>query len=228
MEIEAKYSVREEDLNAWLSALEQPPFRRFIPDGPILTPEMHALYFDDGEQRLSGQQFCLRLRSEGGKTILTVKGAAGGKDELQRRHEWEWLLEDFPLSETQSSDFAIRFEALFKEKAEGIERISTAFAAFDWESLRICAEMRYTRHLRHFCQGHQRIEWCIDHGFFLCGQESEAFSEMEAEILEGDEEGLASFIHELAQLGSLRGESQSKLERALSFCGRCHEAQPTL
>ena len=154
-----------------------------------------ATYFDTPAADLDRAGFSLRIRRDGRRHVQTLK--AGGKAAgLFVRPEWDLPVRGWtPVLDDPDSPFVKMLDAAW------IERIGPAFTT------------DVHRHRRRFAFGGARIECAIDTGRVDSGAHSDAVSELELELLDGDAAALFALARALDRRTPLRLGVLSKAER---------------
>lgn len=169
-------------------------------DVPLLN-----IYFDTPVLALAGQKVALRLRKTPEGWLQTLKAAGSAQGGLHSRHEWETSVPgealDFAALE-HACDDAAALAALRAAASELGERFRTAFVRRLWQ----------------FELDGARIEAAIDRGDVtaqVAGQtRREAISEIELELLHGEEPALHALAARLsAAVGGLTPEDINKAQR---------------
>ena len=199
METELKLLMAPQDLRR----LRRDPRIKALQQGRATTRSVRSVYYDTPERALLRAGLALRLRSDGGRWLQTLKAegqAAGG---LHVREEWEWPLPgaalDFGLLATTPE--ARRFRA---------PRLRAALAPV------FATEFTRTRVRLDFGDG-SLAELCLDSGQIRSGRRAAAISEAEIELLAGSPVCLFDLALELAGRVPLRLGHASKAERGYAL-----------
>jgi triphosphatase len=170
--------------------------------GEVREIEMHTIYYDTADFRLSSQGISIRLRRENEKGVVTVKTALGGEGALSLRGEWQVpagdLFEAIPALVNAGAPELL----LHIKPAEMIERARVQFVRHE---AALCIKPGFSATIS------------LDEGHFLKNGREMPFSELEIELMEGSAEELSAFGELLCTLLPLRAEPRSKLARALNL-----------
>jgi triphosphatase len=170
------------------------------------------LYFDTPSFALAGAKIALRLRKTPDGWLQTLKAAGTATGGMHSRHEWETAVAREALEfDTLSSvcDDGAALAALRAAAPTLGERFRTTFVRRLWR-----VEFKGAR-----------IEAAIDRGEVTAnagGQaRSEAISEIELELLEGDEAALHGLTEALsAAVPGLTPENVNKAQRGFRLCAQ--------
>lgn len=185
-ELEVKFAADEKTQQAILAAYPQ---ARII--------QMETTYFDTTDGALSARKITLRLRSENGVSICTLKCplADGSKG------EWECPAEDIHAGLTALARLGAPLQALALAKGD----------------LQIVCGARFTRRAVNVATADGMAELAVDSGVLLGGGKEIPLSEVEVELKSGSDEAMLAFAARLAQIYGLQPEKKSKFRRALSL-----------
>ena len=170
------------------------------------------LYFDTPSLALAGAKIALRLRRTPDGWLQTLKAAGTAEGGMHRRHEWETAVAGESLEVdalAAACDDASALAALRAAAAELGERFRTTFV----------------RRLWRFEFDGARIEAAIDRGEVTAPANGEtrrdAISEIELELLDGDERALHALTAKLsAAVPGLTPENVNKAQRGYRLCAR--------
>ena len=202
MEIEAKYSIPDEQT---FRRLQEAPALAGFDLGQAVTSDLHDTYLDTPDRAILAGGYACRLRQEGNRYLITVKGLGNATGSIHRRDEFEAELpgplppRDWPPG--RARDLAQKFA--------GDQPLNTLFT------------VEQTRHSRPMRHGDRQVaQLALDrvhvHAGDLTGS-PDTYLELEAELLpDGREEDLAALGVELEAWG-LAPESRSKFERFLAL-----------
>ncbi|MCS6881565.1 MAG: CYTH domain-containing protein [Oscillochloridaceae bacterium] len=200
MEIEAKYAVSGDDLEA-LASVRQ--LGRYTVT-PAPAPELQEnIYYDTTDARLSAARYGLRVRRTGDHALITLKGPSEvGQEGVHRRAEFE-----FPGADPDPQTWP-----------DGVAR-DLALALTRGEPLLPRVLIRTERRVLHVTRdGAPIAELCLDRGIMRSGARERSFTEVEIELREaGTAADLSDLARELASRVTLTPEPRSKLERALAL-----------
>ena len=199
-----------------LRRLRRDPRIQALRQGRAATRRVDSVYYDTPERTLLRAGLALRLRSDGGRWLQTLKAAGEASAGLHVREEWEW-----PLS-GEALDFGLLAttpEAKLFRRARVRARLAPVFRTeFERTSLRLA-----------FADG-SAAELCIDSGAIRSGRRSSAISEAEIELLAGNPARLYELALDLLSRVPLRLGQASKAERgyalALGLPRRAVKAAP--
>jgi inorganic triphosphatase YgiF len=195
VETELKLLLAPQDLRR----LRRDPRIKALQQGRAATRRVHSVYYDTPDHALLRAGLALRLRSDGGRWLQTLKTEGQSAAGLHLREEWEWPLPgealDFGLLATTPQ--AKRFRAPRLRAALG-PIFATDFAR--------------TRVRLGFADG-SLAELCLDSGEISSGKRTNAISEAEIELLTGSPARLFELALELVEHVPLRLGYASKAER---------------
>lgn len=157
---------------------------------------LRATYFDTPERRLASEGFVLRIRSEDGDLVQTVKAASGPSTGLFARGEWEKALAEHQLS---LGEDAGPIGTLFGPDV--IERIGPLFTTDVDRRVGLCDQLG------------ARIEIACDSGAVLAGERELPLCEIELELVEGDASALFTLARAIAERCKVRLGVESKSDR---------------
>ena len=203
MEIEAKYRVDDQRIfDDLLSLAALGSFRL----APAPDPEdQRNTYFDTADGRLRTARYGLRVRDLGTRRIATLKGDARVVDGVYERDEWEVAIGD--------DDRPAAWPA-----SEARERV---LALLDGAPLQPLLTIRTTRQHVYALRDDVRIaELSLDAGTISAGGLTEAFRELEIELLDGTRADFDALIELLRERLPLVAEDRSKLARGLALLDR--------
>ena len=199
METELKLLLAPQDLrrlrrDARVKALQQ---------GRASTRRIRSVYFDTPQHALLHAGLVLRLRSDGGRWLQTVKTEGRASAGLHVREEWEWPLPgealDFGLLATIPDARPFRSPRL---RAALRPAFSTEF---ERTSLRLG-----------FADG-SIAELCLDSGSIRSGRHASSISEIEMELHAGNPACLYELAQQLIEHVPLRLGHASKAERGYAL-----------
>jgi triphosphatase len=206
MEIELKYKIGSVEL-----------FEKILSDTWIRShaeyaePEsirMKAAYFDTEDYILIRHNVAFRIRSEGERTLATLKWSDDndGISGLYIRSEI-----NIPVSD--QACFFHPDPSIFKESAEGKDLLDL----LDGSPLINVFDMVFTRNRYRIDYGHSILEIALDDGVAVAGQESIPIRELEIEVLSGNKEELLAVGKKLADKYSLEPELKTKFARGVEL-----------
>jgi len=199
VETELKLLLAPQDLRR----LRRDPRIKARQQGRASTRRVHSVYYDTPERALLRAGLALRLRSDGGRWLQTLKTEGQAAAGLHLREEWEWPLPgealDFGLLATTPE--ARQFRAARLRAA-----LAPVFTTdFERTSLRLG-----------FADG-SLAELCLDDGEIRSGRRACAISEVEIELLAGSPARLYELALDLVEGVPLRVGQASKAERGYAL-----------
>ncbi len=167
--------------------------------------QLKNTYFDTSDLRLNQVRVALRIRERDGQFIQTLKTQGESVNGLSRRGEWEWPLTDaeldgvvlIPVWPEQLGDVSV---------AQLLPQFSTDFKRTCW--------------LLVWHQPYARLEVALDQGEVRAGANTDPISELELELLEGNEAALMLVADWLCQSVPMTPGDQSKAERGFALLAR--------
>jgi len=208
MEIELKYRIdsveQYEKLlsDTWIAGLaegEEPENVR-----------MKAAYFDTADHTLIRHNIAFRIRSEGERTIATLKWREDddGISGLYIRSEI-----NIPVSD--QTCFFIPDPAIFKESSEGKDLLDI----LEGKPLVNIFDMIFTRRRIRIDYEKSILELALDEGVIVAGAQSIQFRELEIEIYSGNKEDLLSIGKQISAKYDLKPELKTKFARGIELLG---------
>lgn len=190
IEVELKLECESSDLRLLIEG------GSVAPAGEWESRQLRATYFDTVERRLASEGFVLRIRSEDGRLIQTVKAASGPSTGLFARGEWEKALKEERLS---LSDDAGPLVSLFGPDV--LDRVGPLFTT------------DVTRKVGQYAMGGAQIEIAADNGVVLSGDRRLPLCEIELELVEGEASVLFTLARAIAERCKVRLGVESKSDR---------------
>lgn len=173
---------------------------------------LENVYFDTPSFALAAAKIALRLRRTPEGWLQTLKAAGTAAGGMHHRHEWE----------TAVAKDALEFDALASvcDDEAALSALRAAAPALG-ERFRTT----FVRRLWRFEFQGARVEAAIDRGDVTATIEgltrSEAISEIELELLQGDEPALHALTEQLsAAVPGLAPENVNKAQRGYRLCAR--------
>jgi len=207
VEVELKYHVGDLAIGERLLAAER--LAGFLPIGEIRVAEHDDTYLDTADGRLEAQRIGVRLRAEGGQTILTVKSPGSVSGAVRRREELEGPAD--PATPPASWPPSAARDRL-------IELVGDA-------PLREVVTIRQYRRKRDFATEEASVELSLDEARIVVdGHTVERFTELEAELTRGPESALGPLLGLLDGRPGLSPTVDSKLARAMAAATRVRAA----
>lgn len=191
-ETEYKLAVRDAALlarvldGAQIAAYRQEPYRSI---------RMRTTYFDTADGFLAARKWMLRLRTENGRCVATMKTPGGG----HTRGEWECEADTLAQALPQLAALGAPQEIQTLDPA-GLRPVCGA------EFTRRTARLRLP--------DGTACMVCGDAGKLTGGGREVPLCELELELAEGSQDTLGAFVQTLQTAYGLREELQSKLRRA--------------
>ena len=165
--------------------------------GDFTEIQMETRYLDTKEQDFGARKWMLRLRSENGVTVCTLKTRLpdGSRGEF----------------ETEADSVALAMPALLAQGAP-----AEAAALLQKGVFPQCGAA-FTRLAKTLRLPGGTVELALDEGFFTAGDRRQPFSEAEVELKSGKDEVLTAFAETLTARYSLREAARSKAQRAFAL-----------
>ena len=196
-EIELKYKIPT-SVSA-TEILENSQISKYFNEEPHEI-EMFSTYFDTAENALGNARSSVRIRTENGVSVITLKCALSSDGALARRGEWE--------VHADSVNSAIP-ELLEKGAPENLLSIIEKAELFP------IAQFAFTRKTVPLSHPDFSAHLCVDDGYLSNdGVKKQSLHELELELISGDETSLRAMGEALCKLFSLSPEPASKLTRA--------------
>lgn len=185
-ELERKFAAAPETLDAIQNAY-----------GGFTSITMHTRYFDTPRGDFRTRKWTLRLRTENGKALCTLKTLLpdGSRGEF----------------ETESGEITSAIPALVSAGAPAeLEALAAG-------GLREVCGARFTRLAKLLPVPGGAVELALDKGEFTGQGRTAPFCEVEAELKAGEDTVLTRFASALAEKFSLAEEPRSKVQRAMAL-----------
>lgn len=205
MEIEAKYSILNEQTE--LALAELPRLAGYLL-GEVETHDLHDTYLDTPDHIMIQAGYACRLRREGCRSHITLKGIRSSADVAHHREELKVAIEeDVALCPQRWPKGPVRDLVLDLSKGDKLVEL------FD---------VRQLRRSRYLTAEDERVaELSVDSVSIEGPSRTQRFTELEVELLEsGSEADLARIIHELSDLPGLSPQPTSKFERGYALTYR--------
>jgi inorganic triphosphatase YgiF len=198
METELKLRLREQATPETIAAVDLAPYEL----GTVSVHDLEDRLFDTPEGTLAQLGRALRLRRDGDRLIVTVKGPPQGTEHLHLREEIE---RDATSDPTTSGDWPAEIRATLDD----ID-LSTLVEVVQIENRRVTWEVRNG--------GVVVAELALDTGALIVGSVRERFHEVEIELRPpGTSADLEALESRLAATLDVVPELRSKLERGLAL-----------
>ncbi len=203
VEVELKYLVRDPATAAWLRST---PSIGDVAAGPASPAEHYEdVYFDSAEGALARAGLAGRLRRTGAGTLVTIKSTEAAMGPLHRRAEWE--AEAAPTLDPQAWPPSAP-RSLVVELCAGSRLVELV-------------TVRQSRVRRELMAGDTTVTLSLDEvEIVAAGRVVDRFTELEAELHEGDESRLVSLADVLGDHAGLVPVATSKFQRALAAATR--------
>ena len=201
METELKLLLSPQDLRR----LRRNPSVKARQLGRASTRRVLSVYYDTPKQALLEAGLALRLRSDGGRWLQTLKTRGQAAAGLHLREEWEWPLPGEAL------DFGLLASTSVGKLFRSPRLRASLGPVFSTEFTRTSLNLSFT--------DGSLIELCLDSGNIRSGRRSSAISEAELELLAGSPVRLFEFARELTEIFPLRLGHASKAGRGYALAG---------
>jgi CHAD domain-containing protein/adenylate cyclase class IV len=202
MEIEAKYSVPDDDT---LERLARARRLAGYTLGALADRRDGDVFLDTADRRFLGAGYYLRRRETGDGVRLTLKGLVTAADGVLRREELEALVAvDVPVQEWPQGQL--------RERVESVARGAP---------LAPLVELRQRRRTRVVSDGRREVgELSLDEVEVVGDAGERGWLELELELRgDGDEDDLLKLTRALRRRFRLEPESRAKFARALELAG---------
>jgi len=206
MEIELKYRIDTPEqyesilADAWIASIAE--------NAEPENVRMKAAYFDTEDLTLIRHNIAFRIRSEGERTLATLKWREDddGIGGLYIRSEI-----NIPVSD--QCCFFIPDPAIFKESAEGRDLLDI----IDGKPLVNIFDMIFMRRRIRIDYEKSILELALDEGVIVSGANLIQFRELEIEIYSGSKEDLLAVGKEIAAKYNLEPELKTKFARGIEL-----------
>ncbi|MDQ4078794.1 MAG: CYTH domain-containing protein [Chloroflexota bacterium] len=202
MEVEAKYRAVEAINPEDIEALDLAPYTL----GPREFHDLHDTLLDTAERDIGRYQYALRVRRDGEKVFLTLKGPKIRQGNTTWRPEWEEALDNGDPDDVTS------WPPIFQEQ---VRLMSDGKSLLPQLHVR---NRRYTWML--YRQGAQVAEIALDRGTIHAGEAEEPMHELEVELKGGDEADLNAIVAMLRSALPLVTETRGKAERGFALLAK--------
>ena len=206
MEIELKYKV--ESVEKYEKILSDMWVRSHAEFADPEVVRMKAAYFDTEDHTLIRHNVAFRIRSEGDRTLATLKWRDDdeGISGLYVRSEI-----NIPVSDQVC--FFHPDPSIFKESSEGKDLLDLV----DGKKLVNVFDMIFTRKRFRIDYGQSILELALDEGVIVAGSESEELRELEIEIYSGDKADLLAVGKKISDKYGLVPELKTKFARGVEL-----------
>lgn len=159
---------------------------------------LYSIYFDTQDYALLHKGYALRIRKRDDRFIQTIKTTNQSQDGLHQRREWHQdvagMIPDLAL---------FRSSELLDIDTQWLKQLDKLEAIFITDIMRISLELRI---------GQTTIELSLDVGKVIAGELSQDITEIELELLEGEQQKLFYCAEILGHDIPLTVENNSKAE----------------
>jgi len=206
MEIELKYRI--DNAEQYENLLTDPWIAGHAESEDPETVRMKAAYFDTEDLTLIRHNIAFRIRSEGERTLATLKWREDddGISGLYIRSE-------INIPVTDKTCFFAPDPSIFKESAEGKDLLDI----IDGRPLENIIDMIFTRNRIRIDYGQSILELALDEGVVVAGPKSVQFRELEIEIYSGNKEDLLDVGKQIASKYGLEPELKTKFARGIEL-----------
>ena len=206
MEIELKYKV--ESVEKYEKILSDMWIRSHAEFAEPEVVRMKAAYFDTEDHTLIRHNVAFRIRSEGERTLATLKWSEDdeGISGLYIRSEI-----NIPVSD--QACFFHPDPSMFKESSEGKDLLDLV----DGRQLVNVFDIIFTRKRFRIDYGQSIMELALDEGVIVAGSESKDLRELEIEIYSGDKSDLLTVGKKISDRYGLVPELKTKFTRGVEL-----------
>ena len=206
MEIELKYKLDSNEQAETI--LADPWILAHAEVAECETLRMKAAYFDTEDRTLIRHNIAFRIRSEGERTVATLKWRDDddGISGLYIRSEI-----NIPVSD-QCCYFAPD-PSIFNESSEGKDLLEI----IGENPLLNILDMIFTRKLMRIDYEQSILEFAFDEGVIVAGAKSIPFRELEIELYSGNKEDLLAVGEKIAKEYGLKPELKTKFARGVEL-----------
>lgn len=185
-EIELKLRGREADLDR----VQHHPLLARYAAGPCDRRQLINAYYDTPDFQLYSHGMALRVRRRGRRVVQTLKTRGTSKGGLTQRGEWEWPLVDETLQPGLVP--VTLWPAALCDARHCLDIVFyTDFERRAWQLILPSQALGPG-------QAPARVELAVDRGVVSAGARSEAISEIELELLQGDPATLTDLARVIA------------------------------
>ena len=205
MEIEFKYKIDNPQIAEKI--ISDPDIVAITDDNSDETIDLHAIYFDTAERRLSREGITFRTRKEGANYVATVKWNGASENGLHEREEI-----NVPMG-VDSGRFETPDIDLFAQSPM-CDRLKEIIGA---RKLIKRVEVKVQRRQIRIDTGKSICEISYDSGIVINGDKEGIISEMEVELYSGSREDMEAFGEMLTSKFNLVPENRSKFKQGLEL-----------
>jgi len=207
MEIELKYRIdtpeQYENIlsDQWIAGLAES-------DEPD-NLRMKAAYFDTEDHTLMCHNIAFRIRSEGSRSIATLKWRNNDNDGIGGLY----IRSEINIPVTDQCCFFNPDPNIFKESTEGRDMLDI----LDGKPLINIFDMIFTRKRIRLDYGTSLLELALDEGVIVAGINSIPFRELEIEVYSGNKDDLLEIGERIADKYGLEPEMKTKFARGMEL-----------
>jgi triphosphatase len=170
--------------------------------GKLIRHRLRSVYFDTPKHLLAKAGLTLRVRTQGGRHVQTIKSANGAAAGLSKRHEWEGEIAG-PQPDLTA--------------AEGTPLAALVHRRAVRKNLKPVFETSVARAVRRVVRDGAEIEVAIDEGEVRAGTRRAPVLELELELKRGAPQALFALAAECNRSVSIRLGVESKAERGFAL-----------
>ncbi len=204
MEIEFKYKIPDSELAERI--FSDPDIIAITDDDSEETIDLHAIYFDTDDRRLSREGITFRTRKEGSSYIATIKWNGSSENGLYVREEINVPLPD--ITKFKIPDYGVFSQSPMYDTLQDV--IGT-------RELKKRVEVKVTRRQIRIDTGKSICEISYDNGIVINGSSQGTISEMEVELYSGSREDMEEFGETLSEKYGLEPENRSKFKQGIEL-----------
>ena len=204
MEIEFKFHIPGPEVAEKI--FQDPEIIAITDQNSEETIELHAIYFDTEDRRLSREGITFRTRKEGPNYVATVKWNGSSENGLYEREEINVPLPD-------DSTFHIPDYSVFSQSP----MCETLQNVIGVRELKKRVEVKVLRRQIRIDTGNAICEISYDHGKVFNEDCEGPISEMEVELYTGSREEMEAFGEMLSEKFGLNPEPRSKFKQGLDL-----------
>ncbi len=207
MEQEMKYAIPGKDVaeaiwqDDWLAKLADPATQEAL--------VMKAVYFDTKDRALTRRNMTVRVRSEGGRNVATLKWGGCVENGFHERNEV-----NVPV--TGDISFIQPSASMFAESEDGAKLMELV----EGQPLLNLLETRFLRRRIRLDYKGDLIELSIDEGSVITDKGEAPISELELELFVGDPSSIKELGDRLAMKYDLRPKDSSKFADGMALLDR--------
>lgn len=206
MEIEFKFKIENPEQAERI--FSDPEIVAITDDNSQESINLHAIYFDTEDRRLSREGITVRTRKEGEAYVATVKWNGGSENGLHQR-------EEINIPMVDDSKFHCPDLEIFCQS----EMCETLKQVIGHRELLKRVEVKVLRKQIRIDTGKSICEMSYDKGEVINQDQKGIISEMEVELYSGSREDMESFVEKLAEKYGLEPENRSKFRQGLDLKG---------